>query len=284
MEDRRIAEFKEWNRDRFIEFKGDAIELPIVVSESDIQKLINRLEKKPVEYLMPFSLLAKERGAKGYLNVNYAKNDEDVFVDATMTLKKKSSFDEEETTIVKDIPIFDEEYIRLLDVGNDFCKEIYNKSLDEKLEELDHDKVYGFAGFDEQGKYYFVEDGTPYDESIIPKEEQKQFADIEELTEMVMNSKSLNWIPYETKDCVKELMGIYLEDKIDDPMHSQSIPISMGEEFVDMMEFNYNRWNNKLMTVISYENGDEYIINMCEGEPRLYSMQGNIKEVKGRKL
>ena len=46
MEDRRNAEFKEWNRDRFVEFQGNVINLPIKVDESDIQKLINRLEQK----------------------------------------------------------------------------------------------------------------------------------------------------------------------------------------------------------------------------------------------
>lgn len=285
MEDRKSAEFKEWNRERFVEFNGNAINLPIKVDVSDIQKLINRLEKKPDEYLMPFYRLAKERNAKGDVNVSMVKNNGEIFMKMILTLKKNDNMgNEEPKTIINVAPIPDTEYEKLLDIGNSFCKEMYNKSLDDELDELNENQKYGFGGISDEGKYYFIEDGNHGDENIIPKEDIKEYVDIEELTEMVMESKALNWLPYESQNCVKQLMEIFLEDKIDDAKNSQSIPTSMRDEFLDNMEFNYDRWNQNLLNVICYENADEFVIDLNENPPRLFSERGNIKKVKGRSL
>ncbi len=285
MEDRKSADFTEWNRDRFVEFNGDSINLPIKVSVADIQKLINRLESKPADYLMPFYRLAKEYDAKGDVNVSMVKRNGEIFMDMMLTLRRNDSMGYEVPKIIRNVsPITDMEYERLLDIGNSFCKEMYNKSLDEKLDELVEHQTHGFGGINEEGKYYFVEDGNYGDENIIPKEDIKEYGDIDEITEMVMNSNALNWIPYETKDCVKQLMGIFLEDKIEDAENSQSIPISMCDEFVDKMEFNYDRWNQNLLNVICYENADEFVIDLNEKKPKLFSERGNIKKVKGRSL
>ena len=285
MEDRRNAEFKEWNRDRFVEFQGNVINLPIKVDESDIQKLINRLEQKPIDYVFtPFYRLAKERNAKGDVNVSVAKRNDEIFFDMTLSLRKEDDLGDEKKTVIKDVPITDYEYEKLIDIADDFCTEMYGKHLDEELDDLDENHIYGFGGINEDGKYYFIEDGNYGDESVIPTEDIKEYVDIEELTEMVMESKALKWMPYESQNCVKQLMEIFLEDKIDDVKNSQSIPVGMKDVFIDMMEFNYDRWNQNLLSVINYENADEFVIDMNENPPRLFAERGNIKKVKGRNL